>query len=63
MTMLYFVVRADVTKGDGAQRVFGCFDTSAEAARFIVNDLGHLKGVFKVFCGKELKAELKGKTT
>lgn len=53
--MLYFVVRTDVDKDSGSQRVFGAFDTTEEARDLIANTLSHLKGDFKVFGGEQLE--------
>lgn len=48
---LYFVVRTDVTAGDGLQRVFGCCDTKLSAETFAAELRGHMVGVFAVYEG------------
>jgi hypothetical protein len=53
--MLYFVVRTDVGRDSGQQRVFACCDTFEEAVGFIETSLGHLKGDYKVFEGEQVE--------
>lgn len=48
---LFFVVRTDVAKGDGLQRVFGAFDTGAEAEAFMTSIQVALRGEFAVYEG------------
>lgn len=49
--MLYFVVRTDVTSQGGMQRVFGVWDTQAEAERFMADLQAHMRGEFAVYRG------------
>ena len=51
--MLYFVVRIDVTSGDGKQRVFGAFDKRADADKQVADLENHMRAVFRVFQGYE----------
>ncbi|MBR0962246.1 hypothetical protein [Bradyrhizobium japonicum] len=46
---MFFVVRTDVSAQDGMQRVFGAFDTRAEAERFMVTLQAHMRGEFAVY--------------
>ena len=51
--MLYFVVRTDVDKDSGLQRVFGCGDTWDEADTLRAQLASTMRGVFAVFGGTE----------
>lgn len=55
--MLYFIVRTDVNKYSGMQRVFACFDSRDEADRELVNIVQHRVGVFKIFSGEEIPGQ------
>lgn len=48
---LYFVVRTDVSKDDGAQRVFGAHESLAEAEAQIAFLKSRAVGKFKVYKG------------
>lgn len=51
---LYFVVRTDVSAGMGEQRVFGVFDTEAEAMNFGRSIVTRRMGEFAVFEGSSI---------
>lgn len=48
---LYFVVRTDVSSDSGSQRVFGAYDTEAEAAAQASRLRGQILGRFAVYKG------------
>lgn len=52
MEAMFFVVRTDVTAQDGSQRVFGAFDTRAEAEAFMSSLTARLRGEFAVYEGR-----------
>ena len=51
---LYFVVRTDVSKDSGAQRVFDALDTVEEAEARREYLAARMIGTFKVFEGQEI---------
>lgn len=53
--ILYFVVRTDVSKDSGMQRLFDAYDTAEEAEARRLYLASRMIGTFKVFEGKEVQ--------
>jgi hypothetical protein len=51
---LYFVVRTDVSKDSGSQRVFDALDTAEEAEARRAYLASRMIGTFRVFQGQEI---------
>ncbi|MCK1684239.1 hypothetical protein IVA87_33855 [Bradyrhizobium sp. 147] len=49
---LFFVARTDAGAQDGMQRVFGAFDTRAEAEAFMAGLQAYMRGEFAIYDGQ-----------